>query len=363
MTQDISHAERLSNLALLEEKTRNRASRDRPFKRAVNTLPEDLAKITAALDTKPESWRFHRAFHIVHVPSLIAVLTLLDDVDQMSDVSDQDRHDVLSSVHRAATLAQDVRHAIEAATLEEAKLELRVLESYAKPPPEPFTKPSKLTRAFDTISSSSESVWTSTKSGALGAVNALQTGLSQTTARMGALPMFASTLQRSMTGMVSDTFITPISMRLQAGTRAIESGVGTGVGLGVIAGVLFPPLLPLTAGGAVLATMKTWRKEMAAAEQLNAAEREVRIAELRAERAAALAQLTKGTGALQMESEDLSMTLDADTGEADAVILTGAKAGSLWSSLSPAEKAEASLAFAEGAASILQILAAAVIDR
>jgi hypothetical protein len=174
--------------------------------------------------------------------------------------------------------------------------------------------------------------------------------------------MFAKSLQKSVTGAMSDTVAKPITMRLQAGTRALENGIGTGVGLGAIAGVLFPPLLPLTAGGAVLATMKTWRSEMASAQALNAAEREVRLAELGAERAAALAQLTQGSGALQMETEDLSMTLDAHTGQADAIVLSGAHAGSLWSSLSVSEKAEATINFAAGASAILEILAAAVAD-
>ena len=66
---------------------------------------------------------------------------------------------------------------------------------------------------------------------------------------------------------------------------------------------------------------------------------------------------------LQMETEDLSMTLDVDTGEADAVVLSGEYAGSIWSSLTPTEKAQATLAFAEDASSILQILAAAVTDN
>ena len=266
-------------------------------------------------------------------------------------------------MQRAATLAFDVRKKIEKSAVDKAKIELRVLEKYARPPSVPFARASKLTRTVDNISTSSGSIWNATKTGALGAVSSVQSGISQTASRAVALPMFAKTLQKSMTGAMSDTLLKPVTMRLQAGTRAIENGVGTGVGLGVVAGVLFPPLLPLTAGGAVLVAMKTWRKEMETAQQLNATEREARIADLKAERAAALAQLAQGAGALQMETEDLSMTLDVDTGEADAVVLSGTYAGAIWSSLTPVEKAQATLTFADGASSILQILAAAVTEN
>ena len=170
-------------------------------------------------------WRSHRAFHIVHVPSLIAVLTLLDDIDQMSKVSEQDQDDIYASVHRAATLAFDLRKAIEQSALDKAKIELRVLEKYARPPLVPLTKASKLTRTVDSISTSSGSIWNATKSGALGAVSSVQSGISQTASRAIALPMFAKTLQKSMTGAMSDTLLEPVTMRLRAGTRAIENGV------------------------------------------------------------------------------------------------------------------------------------------
>jgi len=88
MTQVNAHAERIENLTLLSTQTQVRASKDRAFKRAISTLSNDVAYIAAALDDDPEIWRSHRAFHIVHVPSLIAVLTLLDDIDQMSKVSE-----------------------------------------------------------------------------------------------------------------------------------------------------------------------------------------------------------------------------------------------------------------------------------
>jgi hypothetical protein len=362
MNQTEKHAERLENLTTLEARARDRSARDRPFKRAIGTLEDDLTYITAALDADPESWRLNRAFHVVHVPSLITVLAMLEDIDQLSHVSQKDKDEIYASVQRAASLACDVRQRSQEMVLDKAKIELRVLGRFAKPPIVPLAKPSRLTRVFDSLSSTTGTAWDATKSGALGAASTVQNSVSGTASRAVAIPMFAKTLQKSVTGAMSDTFARPIAMRLNAGTRAIESGVGTGVGLGLIAGILFPPLLPLTAGGAVLAAMKTWRSQMLAAQELNEVEREIRLAELRTERAAALAQLTQGSGSLQMETEDLSMTLDSATGEADAIVLSGQHAGSLWSNLSPAEKAEAALTFADGASSILRILAAAVTD-
>ena len=108
--------------------------------------------------------------------------------------------------------------------------------------------------------------------------------------------------------------------------------------------------------------MRAWRKEMDAAYALNEAERGTRIAQLQAERTAALRQLTHGASALQMETEELSMTLDVETGDADAVILKGEYSGRTWSSLSLAEKADTGFAVLEGTASLLRIIEIALED-
>ena len=106
-----------------------------------------------------------------------------------------------------------------------------------------------------------------------------------------------------------------------------------------MAAALFPPLLPLSAGGAVLVAMRAWQTEVQAARKLGEQERRQRIAELKVERSAALFQLTNGASSVQMETDELSLTLDAETGEADAMILKGEHAGRAWSDLSRTEKA------------------------
>lgn len=163
-------------------------------------------------------------------------------------------------------------------------------------------------------------------------------------------------LQKTLSGAVSDSVTKPISMRLQASSKALKHGVGAGVGIGVVVGVLCPPLLPISAGGAVLAAMRAWRKEIDAVSELNEVERERRIVELKAERSEALLRLTSGASALQMETEDLNLTLDVETGEADAVILKGEHSGRTWSSLTVVEKAEVASLLAQGAGALLNIL-------
>lgn len=102
--------------------------------------------------------------------------------------------------------------------------------------------------------------------------------------------------------------------------------------------------------------LRSWQKEMQKAQSLNTQQRAQRIAELQAERKAALLQLTNGAQSLQMETDELSLTLNAETGEADALILKGQHAGRTWSGLSTIEKAETASYVAEGAEAILRIL-------
>jgi hypothetical protein len=123
-----------------------------------------------------------------------------------------------------------------------------------------------------------------------------------------------------------------------------------------MAAVLFPPLVPVSAGAGVLVALRSWKNEMQKAQCLNEQQREQRIAQLQAERKAALLQLTNGAPSVQMETEELSLTLDVETGEADALILKGEHAGRTWSDLSPLEKAEAVSLFAQGADAFLKIL-------
>ena len=365
MNKTVTNPERLENLDTLIGLVTARVSSSRDFKRAVGTLSEDLDFVADTLRNDPESWRMNRAFHLIHVPSFIAVMSMLDEIDQMSSVTEDEVHQVLASVNRAASLAKDARQRIEQANLTDAKVEIEVLAEYATPPAKPFQKASRFTRAFDSIASVSESVWDGAKSGATavpGIVGNLQEGVSDTVSRAASVPKLAVNFQKSLSGTLSDNISKPISMRLKASGRALEHGVGAGVGLGVIVGVLCPPLLPLTAGGAVLAAMRAWRNEMNDARELNEVERQQRIAELQRERTEALKQLTHGSAALQMETEDISMTMDVETGEADAVLLKGEYTGRTWSSLTAMEKADAGLTLVEGANNLLRILELATSD-
>lgn len=106
----------------------------------------------------------------------------------------------------------------------------------------------------------------------------------------------------------------------------------------------------------MLAAMHGWRRGMDQARALNEDERQSRIARLQAERAAALRQLAHGEAALQMQTEELSMTLDVETGEADAVVLSGPQAGRNWLGLTQEEKAETGLLLLESAVMILRIV-------
>ena len=187
-------------------------------------------------------------------------------------------------------------------------------------------------------------------------VGTLKGGVSASLGRASAVSILASNLQRTLSGVMSDNVTKPIAMRLQASSKALTHGAGTGVGLGVMAAVLFPPLLPVSAGAAVLVEMRSWRTEMQKARELNGQERDDRIAELKAERAAALLQLTNGASSVQMETEEISLTLDTETGEADALILKGEHAGRTWSDLSALEKAETVSLFTQGADALLKIL-------
>ncbi|MGB7243125.1 MAG: hypothetical protein WBC93_13690, partial [Sulfitobacter sp.] len=287
MNVDVAARERQQNLDHLFKHVEDRSSADRNFKRAIGSLPDDLIYIGNALRNDPQSWRSNRAFHAVHVPSMIAVISVLDEIEEMTSTTPEDTHQILSSLHQVAELAKAARRRIEQSKLTDTKVELEVLADYAQPPSAPYVKPSLFTRAFDGVASASEGIWDGAKSGAASVpdlIGTFQSGVSNSVTRAASVPILADNLRKTVSESLSSSISKPVTMRLNASGSALKNGVGTGVGLGVIAGVLCPPLLPLSAGGAVLAAVSTWRKEIDRASELNDMERQSRIAELAQER-------------------------------------------------------------------------------
>lgn len=353
------HDERLQHLQQLITLVENRCASDYEFKHATGSLAGNLTFISDALRQNAGIWRMNRAFHTVHVPSFLAVMAMLDGIDNMASVCDDEKHQIYGSINRAAQLAALARERIEQAALTEAKVELNLLANYAPEQPEEYKKASLFQRTRDGILSASNTTLQKAKSGVEslpGLVETLKGGVGSSLERVTAVPLLVVNLQKSLAGAFSDSVTKPIAMRLHASGKAITHGTGAGIGLGVVAAVLFPPLIPISAGGGILVAMRSWRTEMQKAQTLGQQEREHRIAELRKERAAALQQLTNGAPSVQMETEDLSLTLDTETGEADAIVLTGENAGRAWSDLSPLEKMETASLFASSADLILKIL-------
>ncbi|MEM8591448.1 MAG: hypothetical protein AAGF13_02865 [Pseudomonadota bacterium] len=351
--------ERHSNLVELAALVENRSSRDYDFKRATGSLVEDLEFVADALRSDTEAWRVNRAFHAVHVPSFLAVMSMLDGIDDMKSINADERHQIYSSINRAAQLASSARERIEQVGLAKAKVEISVLAGYAPATSDKFKQATLFERTRDGFLSASNTTLNRAKSSVDAVpdfVGALKAGMSSSLERANAVQMLASNLQRTITGTFSDNVTKPIGMRFKAGSKALSHGAGASVGLGVLAAVLFPPLVPVSAEAGILVALRAWRTEMQKAQALNGEEREKRIAELNAERAAALKQLANGAPSVQMETEDLSLVLDTETGEADALILRGEHAGRAWSDLTTREKAETVSILAHGPDSILKIL-------
>ena len=351
--------ERARNLDELAQAIRARSSGDPDFNRAVGAMEEDLSYILNALRSDPETWRLNRAFHTVHVPSFLAIVSMMRNIDDMNSVTGEERLQIYEAIHRAGQLVSDARHDIERVALHKAMVRVQVLAQQAPPAAQPFEKASFYDRALGGIKSASKSSLNTVSSGATALPNVVgraKDSMASSLGRVSAVPLLAANLQKTLSGVISDNVTKPIQMRLQAGEKALKYGVGAGVGIGVVTAVLFPPLLPISAGGAVLAAMRGWRTEMEAARKLNEAEREKRLSELKAERSAALLHLTNGASSFQMETDEMNLTVDVDTGEAEAVILKGKHTGRSWSDLDVAEKAEVVSILTESTEVILDIL-------
>lgn len=359
MSNEQCTQDRVAALTTLIQLAKTRAEKDSDFKRAIGTMTADMDYVLAALKQDPYRWRLNRAFHTVHVPSFLTILAMLDDIDAMTSISPDERHDVLSAVNRAGQLAFSARERLEQDKLHKVKTEVDVLAEYARQPTQHFEKPSLFERTVQSarsLSHASLQTVGETVTAVPSALSNAKQNLSSTLDRAAAVPVLASNIQKSFAGVLTDTVSTPIAARLQAGKKALRVGAGAGVGLGVVAAVVFPPLLPVTAGVAVLAAMHGWSRGLEQANSLNAQERERRIAELKAQRREALLHLTNGAPSLQIDTDEINLSVDADSGQADAIILKGEHHGRRWSELSDSEKLEVASILTASADMLLTIL-------
>lgn len=357
MVQDNAGEDRFRNLNLLVQFVSAQPVQGSVVRRAAQGIEPDLRYLMNALESDPETWRLNRAFHAVHVPSLIAVMTLLSGLDDRTVVTREDQQQITTAFQQADQLVHQARQRVERAMLDKAKIELEVLADYVSSSPAPVeTGPRAL---LDRLQGAS--VWSvrAIRAGGAGVASLsdrVKRGVAASGERASAVPVLVSNLQKTLTGAVADRLGKPIERRLQASGTALKYGVGTGLGIGVVTAIVFPPLLPLSAGGAVIAALRGWQTDMTATARLGEAERVSRIAALRAERTAALRQLAHGADVFQMETDAVNLTVDVETGDVEAVLLEGDYAGRSWSDLTALEKAEVLSFFAQGADIVWKIL-------
>ena len=86
--------ERLSRLDQLAELIDSRSVLDYDFRRATGSLAEDLQYISKSIRRDVTVWRLNRAFHAVHIPSLLAIMSMLENVDEMKSVGESVRSSV-----------------------------------------------------------------------------------------------------------------------------------------------------------------------------------------------------------------------------------------------------------------------------
>lgn len=324
--------ERLTAIKALHDDLLAEGRKDRSFEAAIEPIRADLRAISGHLLMDPSRFRRTRSLHAVHIPSLHTAVRLWAAMDQDRTVAAAERERILTAFRRSAGLFRESREKLGAAVAFDALVEIETLADRAPPLP------------VETASVAM-SGWASRAAGTLRSVTSTEalTGLAGTawsdiTTRMGGFGRLGGSLGRSVSGALRDNLTTPVSVRLAASARAIEAGVTTGAGLGIIIGVLCPPLLPLTAGGAVLAALDSYNDGVRDLTALRGREREERLARLAEERTRALREIAGGASSLQMETEDLSLTLNAETGEVDAMLLSGKYAGRSWSVLSARER-------------------------
>ncbi|WP_420862928.1 hypothetical protein [Algirhabdus cladophorae] len=86
------------------------------------------------MEKDPACWRFNLAFYAVHLPSLIAVVTYLDDLVSMTGIDEGEKRQILKALHQAKSLAATARQTPQEKVPTDLKVKAKVLSNYAKAP-------------------------------------------------------------------------------------------------------------------------------------------------------------------------------------------------------------------------------------
>jgi hypothetical protein len=137
MAQHAADEGRLRDLNFLVQSISAQPVRGSVFRRVARDMEPDLRYLMTALEGDPEIWRLNRAFHTVHVPSFVAVMTLLSGLEEMTGVTREDQKQITMAFQQAAQLVHQARQRVERAVFDKAKIELDVLADYVPKTPVP----------------------------------------------------------------------------------------------------------------------------------------------------------------------------------------------------------------------------------
>lgn len=317
---------------------------------ATKGMCAELRGIASHLVRDPECWTQTRAFHVVHIPAFATALGLYKSLDKDKSEIAEDRQLILKSFKQSKELVFSANTTLSKNLALKARIEIETLASRVpfdltaddNKLPETFSKSdsswSRFMKAMPSKSDFSIPNLETVKSAAVSVTETLSSVSEGVSNRFFAIPKLGSVFGQQMMNALADNVKAPVAMRLSASGQAIQDGIAAGAGLGIVIGILFPPLLPIAGGGAVLAALDGYNKALEDAQELDKETRHIRDLELMEKRKQALYQLTSGAPSLQMETDMLSLTLDVNSGKADALLLSGKNEGRSYSSLTMEER-------------------------
>jgi hypothetical protein len=291
---------------------------------------EDLDYLDEAYLKDPAAFRKNRALTAVHLPGILTGLEAL--IQMQNDGADPDKTAQLeteiatcfaAAAQARAVLAQNATTAveIEAAVLKEA---INPIHGSAAEQQTPNEGSRSIIGQIDGLS----------RSGGKAILGGLTFGrdrvseIGNTAAdRLGAGAGLATTYLSGLVEDGIDMVTSPIARRVNAISSALSTASTSAIVGGLVTAVVFPPAVPFAVGLALLDGTSTYADALESEQNRADHDRSQRRSARQEEISNKLGKFRGRSPVIRMETQHVHVTMNAQTGQSQGIILTGRHAG------------------------------------
>jgi hypothetical protein len=293
--------------------------------RSLKAFAADLAVIETAYAADPALFRRNRALTAVHLPAIITSLETLAEM-RAAGTDDDALKAVTGDITDCLKVTRQARKRLDDIQLDALAAETAVLRDGLEPPEVDLEEGTgwRVPRALTGLAARGGDALSTTASRGRTAFAAMG---SSAIDRLGSGAGAVGTLFGGIVEDGVDMVTSPVARRMSALSHALASASSSALIGGVVTAIVFPPAIPVAIGLAVLDGSSGYADALEKGDKQADAAREARKQDRGNRLTAQLARFRGTSPTVRMETPHVHVTLNAETGAATGLLLTGQHAG------------------------------------